>query len=837
MINWLYTARPPRELVGLSNMLFGDGDPEGVQVATVSRLYGRNDPDPGDHFVFAKIRGSDSEGWAPLELSGGRIDMRQFGAIGDGETPYDDAMDDALDYIRDVIVPGPTQRLELYFPAGRWLSTRQANIDIPFLKITGCGERITTWLFNPTEDGQSCFHFNKGLTDLVEENEWQGVFDNRFVLYGTQISKGTIYGHPDAEAYLKYGVTCVDTGSNRISDIEVRFVNEDGEAESGNSASARFYGREAQVVHHFATRSPRGIIIGPNPNYGTIHCDHFHCSDYYPILDGETAAAIFIEPGTVLSDVIFDGHQPWVCGQYGVQFEDIRRDVDTGESLVGPYDYSSFGVVFKNARSEQAFEGGWFFKWTAPTQMLRLENCYGAHQMNGLYMRAVSELVMDGFVFPNNDGSLEDQTGILFDFRWCRGVIGDGVLAIEGSVIELHSEEDGGQVIVQESPRANSGRPIADQFVIKAVSNAYEYRLDQPSIRRPSFREGIRFGDVESYIHPDGLDPDEGTFTDEPSVTGDDANYKIADRTKGAWVVDSVTVYNDGVEVDPEGADPYTVSWYNGAVSFLNGPDVTRVITFGGSYLAPVGWGSRNYVDESTNFWVYDNGEVFARTRFKAPSIFAYGKVSVFGLEDVAGTEIVINSDPAGALNTGVLISTNGIPKVFYGTSATVQTDVDDYGKDAMIIVYRDDNTALVSFEASRHTGIVTLAYGVWAKRIKLLDAASELQPGTTSFSIMKSDNSDWVFQTVDAGDGSMKRDFLVGRSLHVVDDLQVDDDATINGSLIAASASFAGGMSAGSFSLTGGPISLPADASDPATNETLTNALKAGLISLGAFA
>lgn len=78
---------------------------------------------------------------------------------------------------------------------------------------------------------------------------------------------------------------------------------------------------------------------------------------------------------------------------------------------------------------------------------------------------------------------------------------------------------------------------------------------------------------------------DATAFTDEATSTTDDTVYQISDAAKAVWDrASAITVKNDDVEIDPDGADPFTVNRIAGKIIFETS-DNTRVITVSGDYL------------------------------------------------------------------------------------------------------------------------------------------------------------------------------------------------------------------------------------------------------------
>jgi hypothetical protein len=125
------------------------------------------------------------------------------------------------------------------------------------------------------------------------------------------------------------------------------------------------------------------IRISPNPN-NEISIDHFHFSDCY--FSANANPIVLIDSGINLTQVIFDGYQAWVSGTHGLYW------ADTETTQV------SNGLTLCNIRWEQGTDPAAYsvyIRHGCGLQGLRLRQTYGGFDRNGIFLRNVSEVLLD----------------------------------------------------------------------------------------------------------------------------------------------------------------------------------------------------------------------------------------------------------------------------------------------------------------------------------------------------------------------------------------------------------------------------------------------------------
>jgi hypothetical protein len=148
-------------------------------------------------------------------------------------------------------------------------------------------------------------------------------------------------------------------------------------------------------------------VISPNPNH-SISLDHFNFRDFFLVSNNQKI--VEIESGVNLTQCVFEGHQSWNCGTYGLYW------VDTTTTQV------SNGLVLKNIRSEQGQSASAYTVYVEHhygLQTLVLKNCYMDIHRNGLHARNVKSIVMDGVYHPGTTNvALDiDSTCDVFETR------------------------------------------------------------------------------------------------------------------------------------------------------------------------------------------------------------------------------------------------------------------------------------------------------------------------------------------------------------------------------------------------------------------------------------
>jgi hypothetical protein len=140
----------------------------------------------------------------------------------------------------------------------------------------------------------------------------------------------------------------------------------------------------------------RPILIDVNPNYATLHCDHFHFSDLEIGSTETTGKAIEISSGVNISNLTFDGYNAWELGKYGIFWDDTSSSID------------SYNLTIAGMRTEQATDATGYSIYLASTvrslKALRIVEGYFESGRNGVYLRQPQTVTIEDSFFSGVAG-------------------------------------------------------------------------------------------------------------------------------------------------------------------------------------------------------------------------------------------------------------------------------------------------------------------------------------------------------------------------------------------------------------------------------------------------
>lgn len=284
-----------------------------------------------------------------------------YGAIGDGVT-------DDTEAIRSAIETGPN--VTVYFPAGTYLVTSTIIISGKATYLVGDGDQVTFIQFDPTAN-DVCLFFQAAASAVYFLGGVKGI---HFTSTDTAWHKTAILLE-DTSGIILEGLGCsawTDTGYDSI------FLHTKG--------------REFLITKRLYLNCDLGIQIDQNPNVSrstVLDCDHFHFQDsYITVTSGADTPCVRVMDGVNLSNVTFDGANPWVRpGGHGFEWIDTSATVD------------SFNLQFSGVRVEQGQDGTKYSFYIDRNDKLKnvtIINPYLAIALNGFFFRNCHRVTIIG---------------------------------------------------------------------------------------------------------------------------------------------------------------------------------------------------------------------------------------------------------------------------------------------------------------------------------------------------------------------------------------------------------------------------------------------------------
>jgi hypothetical protein len=339
----------------IQNSVFGTS-------TTISIVPDSGSLDSGLSSVSYGLLNADNES-VPQNLARNVLSVKDKGAIGDGVTDDTAAIQAAIDSFA-------SGNGLIFFPVGTYKITGTITLTQDRVHLVGAGISATMIDFQPTAN-DTLFEVGKSPANVL----FQGSIRD-MTLYGTDTT------------YTKIAIDLLDTSGFLVENIFITGAHSSGGAvywgnAAGNgSIGLKCRGREFGLIRNFYCYAQRPILISANPN-STIDIDHFHFFDTY--LSALGNPIVEIETGVNLSNVTFDGAQPWVGGTDGLYW------VDTTTSQ------KSYMFRLENIRWEQGTNVNSYMariEHNNGLQGLTLRNCVGEDR-KGFYFRNIDGVTLD----------------------------------------------------------------------------------------------------------------------------------------------------------------------------------------------------------------------------------------------------------------------------------------------------------------------------------------------------------------------------------------------------------------------------------------------------------
>jgi hypothetical protein len=273
--------------------------------------------------------------------------------LGDGVADATAAIQRALDEAGD--------NAEVFIGPGRYKVTSKLTASGQRLHIRGAGVYVTTIVFAPTANG-TCLEFSDSGNLLV------------------QGSLRDISFQSDDSTYTKVAIDLIDSSGYLIENVTINGSVTVGSTlywSGADSIGLRTKGREFGQIRNLYSACDKPVVIAGNPN-STIDIDHFHFQDLYLIANDNPC--VTIDDGVNLSNVEFDGANPWVVGTYGLYWN------DTTTSL------AANNLRIRGMRTEQGTDDtahSIYIAHNTGMQGLVVESCFLDPTRKGVYLRKV----------------------------------------------------------------------------------------------------------------------------------------------------------------------------------------------------------------------------------------------------------------------------------------------------------------------------------------------------------------------------------------------------------------------------------------------------------------
>lgn len=311
------------------------------------------------------------------------------------------------------------------------------------VRLVGDGINQTIINYTPTANG-SCIKVSNGAA----------------INFQSAVSGLTITSQDTT--YTKVALDVWDVSEFQASDISIAGAN--GYWRGAGSIGIRTQGREFSTFKNLTIFAEKPLQFSNNPNHA-IDLDHFHFEDTY--LAGYSGSAyplITADSGINITNLTFDGAQPWVGGAGGFYW------ADTASSI------ASYALTFKNVRTEQTTNSSsWAFYMGRNQSLysLRLENVYVDPNQKGLYLRNCYGTTLDNFTFTGSGVAL-DANGT----NW--GLDARGCFFLGGSTVNLTSQN-----IVAAGPKYPTTAPLPSAFRLHNAALSTQTNFTSASLSQP----------------------------------------------------------------------------------------------------------------------------------------------------------------------------------------------------------------------------------------------------------------------------------------------------------------------------------------------------------------
>jgi hypothetical protein len=300
----------------------------------------------------------------------GWVDVRGYGAVGDGAADDTVAIQAAINSITSGII---------LFPSGTYKVTDSIIIANDRVIFVGMGRNVSSINFVPTAHDKPCIRFKAiAAVPIVQ----CGIRD--LGIYSTN------------STYRKIGIQLVDISGFSLTDVSIN-----GTSYFHDSANAsiglQIKGRDTSSIIHLSSHADIPIQIDENPNHANLDCDHINFHNTY-LIATSTNPCVKVTDGVYLTNLSFTGYQAWASGGYGFYWPDTTT---TGNSA---------SLILNNIRWEQSNGNTGYFiyiKCAGYLQSFVMNNCrYSTidgivDDTNGIYLRGVKNgSIIDCVIYP-----------------------------------------------------------------------------------------------------------------------------------------------------------------------------------------------------------------------------------------------------------------------------------------------------------------------------------------------------------------------------------------------------------------------------------------------------
>jgi hypothetical protein len=458
--------------------------------------------------------------WTDIRVSeiGVTSNVMGFGAKCDGSTDDTAAIQRAI----DVAAPNKVQ-----LPTGTCKITDQLLISTERISIEGNGPVASVLLFAPTAHNKAAIKVDLPTANVISQ---------------TRLKSFSL--HTADTTYLKIGIDIVDGSQTIVEDIS---IGTQGTWRGGSNLSPftgtgsigiRLQGRELGTFRNVSSCGAIPLYIADNPN-STLDLDHHKFEGFHTIAYGDNPN-VYVESGVNLTNVVFEDNS-WNLGGAGFYWPDSTSTLNSSD------------VTFRNVRPEQLTDGYMFYiTKNSALRGLRFEDILGGLNANGVYLRGITQVVFDTFLYTGSSECINTDSA----FDWRNSVCQTSTTANLGSLVEVwaeqwpsnpspmpifgryepaHSNHTGGQVHrfmgVYQYAKTGSLTNTSTQTIPVFGGS---FTLGRIAI---AFSGATKFGSFSVFVRPGGQAVLESTTDATITGVGNVANKITVDRTSGSNIV------------------------------------------------------------------------------------------------------------------------------------------------------------------------------------------------------------------------------------------------------------------------------------------------------------
>jgi hypothetical protein len=299
------------------------------------------------------------------------INVKDYGAVGDGVTDDTAAIQAAIDAAEAYVVSSSTG-CSVLVPRGKFLHT---GLTINQNGITIRGDGVYNSNLHFTSASGVGVSFTKGSS----------------ILFNCALRDITLRC-TDTASGSKTALSISDASQMLVENVMIT------QCQGGDSTGIRTYGREMLTLRNIYVSATIPIRLSANPNDVTTYlsADHFSFENLY-LNQHATDPATLTQACLLIDDIFVSnlnvyGYQAWINRKHGVYY----RRTTTSRPV-------SYTLNFDNVRCEQADDNtgyNFYLDFTTSSleaQDVQIRNCKASSENNGIYARYIRDLEIDGF--------------------------------------------------------------------------------------------------------------------------------------------------------------------------------------------------------------------------------------------------------------------------------------------------------------------------------------------------------------------------------------------------------------------------------------------------------